>query len=1167
MLAHHLRAAGLALLISAGLCWSQEARGTILGRVTDHSEAVIPGVSVRITNKATSVTTALETNEQGNYLAPYLMPGIYRISAEKSGFKRFVRDEIELRLNDRLEVNILLELGDLSDTITVTAETPLLETASASQGQVVDSRRVAELPIPHGMPFALIQLAPGVAYAAAESVSDRPFEPTSIIGYTMDGVRSNLSEVILDGVPNTSTGDSRNQVIAAWVPPADVVAEFKVQTASFDATVGNTEGGVVNISLKSGGNQVHGTAYYSKMDPVLTANLFSSNRTGQPRGDFTYNRWGGMLSGPVVLPRIYKGRNRTFYLYGYEGMHTKRPRGQTLTVPTAKEREGDFSELLAVGSRYQIYDPGTRRPVAGGRFQNDPFAGNIIPPARISAIARNILKYYAPPSAQGTADGSNNLPMPGEPERATYYTHTGRLDHNLSNRHRIFSRVNVYKSYMIYNDWFKNVSTGRLFNFLSRGAAFDDVYSFSPTFVMNLRYGYNRYVRTYDGKKEAVGFDLTTLGFPAAWNNAIEPAIRRFPRLTIAGYTATYPWPQGSTSISTLWRPTDTHNFTAAFDKVISAHSLKFGLEYRIYRENQYSNDNTNTGQLDFGTTWTVGPLDNSPAAPIGQGLASFLLGLPSGGRAVRQDSYAEESTVWGPYFQDDWKITRRLTLTLGLRYELEGPLTERFNRTIRGLDPAALPIEAQVKANYAKSPTSEVPPDQFRVRGGLTFAAVNGLPRTLWQRDRNNFMPRIGLAYNLADKTVLRGGYGVFFGFLGTRRGDVIQTGFSQETTLIPSIDSGLTFIGTLANPFPSGFQDPLGAKLGPMTYVGQAVTFINTAPLAPYMQRWQLSLQHEFPHRIVIDAGYVGNRGTHVETNRDLDAVPIQYLSRSPVRDDTIINYLTANLPNPFYPLLPGTGRAGTLIPRYSLLTAYPQFTSLSTTTNEGYSWYHSLQVKAEKRFSGGYTLQGAYTFSKLMEAVDFLNAGDPAPYRAISDQDYPHRVTISGIYELPLGRGRRWASGARGAAGVLLGGWQIQGVYGGQSGQALGFGNAIFTGDVKNIPLPRGQRTVERWFNTAAGFERNTRNQLANNLRAFPLRFSGVRADGINNWDLSVIKDSAIKERMKIQFRGEFLNALNHAQFSNPSTDPYSTAFGTITSERANPRRIQLGLKFVY
>jgi hypothetical protein len=1168
MLAPHLQAAGIALLISSGLCWSQEARGTILGRVTDHSDAVVPGVTVRIINNATGITTPVETNERGNYQAPYMSPGVYRISAEKTGFKRFVREGIELRLNDRLEVNILLELGDLSDTITVTAETPLLETASASQGQVVDSRRVAELPIPHGMPFALIQLAPGVAYAAAESVSDRPFEPTSIIGYTMDGTRSNRSEVIVDGVPNTSTGDSRNQVIAAWVPPADVVAEFKVQTASFDATVGNTEGGVVNISLKSGGNDLHGTAYYSKMDPVLTANLFSSNRTGRPRGDFTYGRWGGMSSGPVVLPRIYSGRNRTFYLYGYEGIHANRPRGQTLTVPTAKEREGDFSELLGLGSRYQIYDPGTRRPVAAGRFQSDPFAGNLIPAPRISTIARNLLKLYALPTTQGTADGQNNLPMPDEPEKATYYTHVFRLDHNVSDRQRIFSRVNVYKSDMKYNDWFKNVSTGRLFNFLSRGAAFDDVYSFSPTFVMNLRYGYNRYVRTYDGRKEAVGFDLTTLGFPAAWNNAIDPAIRRFPRLTIAGYTATYPWPLASNSISTLWRPTDTHNLTAAFDKVISAHSLKFGLEFRIYRENQYSNDNTCTGQLDFGATWTAGPLDNSPAAPIGQGLASLLLGLPTGGRAVRQDSYAEESTVWAPYFQDDWKITRRLTLTLGLRYELEGPLTERFNRTIRGLDyQAALPIEAPVKANYAKSPTPEVPPDQFRVRGGLTFAAVNGLPRTLWQRDRNNLMPRIGLAYNLAQKTVLRGGYGVFFGFLGTRRGDVIQTGFSQETSLIPSLDGGLTFVATLANPFPNGLQEPLGAKLGLMTYVGQAVTFIDTAPLAPYMQRWQLSLQHELPRRIVIDAGYVGNRGTHVETTRDLNAVPIQYLSRSPVRDDGTINYLTANLPNPFYPLLPGTGRAGTLIPRYSLLTGYPQFTSLTTTTNEGYSWYHSLQVKAEKRFSGGYTLQAAYTFSKLMEAVDFLSPGDPAPYRTISDQDYPQRITISGIYELPFGRGRRWASGARGVARVLLSGWQAQGVYGGQSGQALGFGNAIFNGDVKNIPLPRGQRTVERWFNTAAGFERDTRKQFSYNLRAFPLRFSGVRADGINNWDLSVIKDAAINERMKIQFRGEFLNALNHAQFSNPSTDPYSTAFGTITSERANPRRIQLGLKFVY
>ncbi|MDP3001183.1 MAG: TonB-dependent receptor [Bryobacterales bacterium] len=1143
------------------MVFGQESRGSILGRVSDLSGAVIPGATVKITNTATGVNTPGATNEQGNYFAPYLIPGLYRIDIEHRGFKRVVRDGIELRVNDRLEINLTLEVGEVTEQITVVAETPLLETATASMGSVVDSRRVAELPVPHGNPYILIQLASGVAFAQSLTL-DRPFEPTHIVGYTMDGARSNRSEVTLDGVPNTASGNTgtRNEVISSWVPPADTVSEFKVQTAPFDASVGQTEGGVINVSLKSGTNAFHGTAYYVKMAPELTANLFFSNRNQIPRGNFTYNRWGTMATGPVIFPKLMDGRNRTFYMYGYEGIHEERPRGTTLTVPTAKQREGDFSDLLKLGSQYQIYDPATRRTAPGGRFQSDPLPGNIVPAGRISPVAKKMLGYYALPTVPGTADGRNNLPMPHEPEVITYYTHTFRLDHNLSERHRIFSRVNVYKRESDYNNWFKSAATGQWFQFLSRGAAFDDVYSFSPTFVMNLRYGYNRFIRVTDSNPAGRGFDLTTLGLPASYNNAIDAKIRRFPVISIDGYSGTYNgW---------LWRPTETHSFTGAFDKVQGTHSLKFGMEYRAYRENQYEYDNVSTGSFDFGTTWTRGPLDNSPAAPIGQGLATMLLGLPTGGFVDRRASYAEQSTAWSLYLQDDWKLTRRLSVTLGLRYEIEGPLTERFNRSIRGLDyNAALPLEAQVKANYAKSPTPEVPPDQFRVRGGLTFAALGGLPRTLWERDANNFMPRIGFAYTATPKIVVRGGYGVFFGFLGTRRGDIIQTGFSQTTSLIPSLDGGLTFVATLANPFPSGIQEPRGAALGTMTYVGQGISFINTKPLAPYMQRWQFSVQRELPHRIVAEVSYVGNRGTKIETGRNLNAFPVQYLSRTGVRDQPVIDYFSANLPNPYYPLLPGTGRAGTLISRGTLITAYPHFGGLSTTTNEGYSWYHSFQTKVDKRFSAGYTVGVAYTWAKFMEATGFLNDGDPVPAKVISDQDYPHRLSLSWIWELPFGRGRKLLSQTNPVASAILSGWQVQGLYAAQSGQAFGFGNVIFRGNLKDIVLPKSQRTPEQWFNINAGFERDSAKQLSYAARVMSLRFSGIRGDGINNWDLSVIKDTRIREGMKAQFRAEFLNAFNHVLFSNPNTSVTSTAFGAITSEKGYPRRIQLGIKFIY
>jgi hypothetical protein len=394
-----------------------------------------------------------------------------------------------------------------------------------------------------------------------------------------------------------------------------------------------------------------------------------------------------------------------------------------------------------------------------------------------------------------------------------------------------------------------------------------------------------------------------------------------------------------------------------------------------------------------------------------------------------------------------------------------------------------------------------------------------------------------------------------------------VIQTGFSQRTTLTPSLDNGLTYKSTLANPFPDGITEPTGASLGAMTYAGSAITFFNTTPKTPYQQRWQLGLQRDFGGRMAGTIGYVGNRGTHLETNRDLNAIPVQYLSRLPVRDQATINYLGANLTNPYYPLLPGTSRQTTTIARVTLLTAFPQFTSAAGTSNEGFSWFHSLQARLEKRFSTGLTVQSAYSFSKFMEATTFLNAGDPWPARAVSDMDFPHRLSLSWIWELPVGRGRRWGSGLKGVPGGIVGGWQLGAIFAVQSGQALTFGNVIFAGNVKDIPLDSARRSMARWFNIDAGFDRVSTRQLSYNLRNFPLRLSGVRSDGIWNWDLSAIKKTRVREGMHLQFRAEFLNAFNHPLFMGPDMTVTSTTFGVVTALKNHPRRIQLAMKLVF
>jgi hypothetical protein len=1122
---------------------------------------MIPNAAVDVTNVATGLTSSTRTNDGGSFAVPFLIPGVYRLTSTIRGFKRFERGNLELRVGDRLEVDISLEAGAMNESVTVTAESPALDTGSASMGQEIDARRVAELPLANGNPFLLASLS-GMSFTGTYN-QDRPYDSYSL-AYAMDGSRVFTSEIMVDGVTTGSTNFDNNQakrgIINSFNPPADAVAEMKIQTALYDASVGQTLGGATNVSLKSGTKDFHGTAYTTYMNPSMTSNLYFSNAANIPRADFYYNRWGTTAGGPVYIPKVYNGRDRTFFFYGYEGIHESRPRGTTITVPTTQERAGGFSALLSAGNNYQIYDPATRRAIGAGRFQEDPFPGNIIPSNRISPIAQKILGFYSLPTIAGTRDGTNNLPEPDLAENVIYYVHTARVDHSFSDRHRMFSSFRKYRRVSDLNEYFHNLTTGQFFQYLYTGAQFDDVYTFSPSFVLNLRYGYNRFIRTYDAPPDSRGFDLTSLGWPASWNNSIPASIRRFPYITIAGYQSTYN--------GTLWRPDDSHTFAGTFNKVAGTHSLKFGTEYRIYRQNQFNYDNVSTGELDFGTTWTSGPLDSSAASPIGQGLASLLLGLPTGGFNAARASYAEQSTVLGLFVQDDWKATRNLTMNLGLRYEIEGPLTERYNRSVRGFDSAAvLPIQAQVQANYAANPIPGLA--AVNAIGGLTFAGVGGQPRQLYDRDPHNFMPRIGLAYSLRNHTVLRAGYGIFFGFLGTRRTDVIQNGFTSNQNLTPSLDGGLSFVATLANPFPNGIQAPTGASLGTMTFVGQAVSFFNPKPLTPYMQRWEFDIQHELPHRVLIDVAYVGNRGTHLEVTRNLDALPNQYLSTTGSRDNATISSLSANVANPFYGLLPTSAPLATAVTnRAQLLLPYPQFTSISSTNNQGYSWYHSLQVKVEKRLSSGFTVQGAWTWSKFMEATAYLNPADSTPAKVISDQDYPMRMSISAIYELPFGRGRRFLSNTSRTVNAIIGGWQVNGVEVGQSGQALGFGNMFFSGNLHDIVLPVGQRTPQRWFNTDAGFVRNSALQPLYNYINYSVRFTGIRSDGINNFDLSAIKNIPIHgDRLRLQIRCEALNAFNHVMFSNPNTTPSSSAFGTVTTEKDIPRRVQVGIKILW
>lgn len=1130
---------------------AQDARGTIVGRVTDGSGAVLADANVQVTNDARGTTTSVKTNDAGNFTLPYLTVGTYTLAVESGGFKRFVQEKIEVRINETVEVNPQLQVGDAKEAVTITAETPLLSTSEVSMGQVVDTRRIEDLPLFAGNAMDLVHLAPGTVNGTNLRLRKAPFN-NAPSQFSTDGGGNYQNEFTIDGISNIYSDGTQPRV--AFSPPQSSVAEFKVQTTTFDATVGHTLGSVVNVSTKSGTNQLHGDLHEWLRNSVFDAPTIFQNRAGQKIPPYTDNRYGVSAGAPVIIPHLYNGRNRTFWSFTWEANKFGDPNNsQVSTVPTAKMRQGDFSELLALGSSYQLYDPFSTVANANGTYTRTPFAGNIIPQNRLDPVGLKIINTWPLPNQAGTSDYRQNFFLASK-ALEDYWTTIWRVDHSFSDKHRVFLRMHRDYWQENKNHFFGDNISGLILNRINRGIAFDDVYTLTPSFLINFRYGLTH--QEFPEQRTSRGFNLSSLGFSPALTSLVNPDLATFPNVQAGGASQLAQWESGDGSTSSL-----IHSFVLNLTKLVGNHTIKFGPEFRLENEfrNRYNLDVS--PQLVFNTTY-VRASDSAATQPYGGELASLLLGIPAGSMG-RTASYAERDKYYALYIQDDWKVSRKLTVNLGLRWDRETPITERYNRAVSQFaGTQSNPIEAAAIANYANSPIAEIPASQFRVRGGLQFAGVNG-PREYYQQQSGAWNPRIGLAYQITPKTILRTGYGIFYGPIGVLYSNTIQTGFSATTPIQASLDNGVTYVATLANPFPNGLQQPAGSGLGLRTNLGQSLTVFAPERKQPYAQRWLFGLQRELPGSFVIDAAYVGNRNTRLNVTRELNGIPNQYLSTSPVRDQTRITYLSQTFPNPFFGLDPIYGRT---ISRAQLLKPFPEFNSIQMQDPVGYSWYHALQSRIEKRFSKGYAVQLSYTWSKAMEATQFLNEADPMPSEVIAQLDRTHRLVASGYWELPFGRNRWIGANWNRPVDFVLGGWQLSGMMQKQSGEPLAFGNRIFNGNLDDINVPNDQRNPEHWLNRNAGFNIVGAQQLANNFRQFPLRFSGIRGPGQERWDFSMIKRFAITERIRTEFRGECYNAWNHPSLANPNTDPTSAAFGTITSQDP-PRSWQFALKFSF
>jgi hypothetical protein len=1140
------------MLLCGMIVFGQDPRGTITGRVTDPSNAAMVGVRVRATNEATQVTASTTTSETGNFVIPFLPPGIYSVSAESAGFKKFSRPGIRLRVGEVAEISVPMVIGGLEETVSVTSEAPLLETASSSLAQVVDERRIHDLPLFAGNPLELMFITPGTVNAS--STMPQLHAPWNGVQLNSNGNPNTSNDFSIDGVSNNFPNGIARGVRPAFSPPTTAVSEFRIETVSYDASVGHSAGASVNVNTKGGTNKLHWGAHWFVKNSAFDAPSFFDNQAGRKVEAYRYNRPGFDIGGPVGFPG-YDGRNRTFFFYTYERNIWQVPEPRTDTVPTLRQRTGDFSELLALGMQYQIYDPFSAAPAPNGRFMRMPLPNNAIPQSRMDPVGRNMVNLYPEPNLPGNREGVQNYHTPAVATQ-DYWVHLARVDHNFNDRNRMFVRLDV-------TDWFEdqlrrlgrtNPASGLLTSSANKGAALDYVRVLGSSTVLNFRYGLTFHEAA--DHRASRGWDLASLGFSPRLVSLIDARFATIPEANIDSYARMSRFWTGDGSNTGL-----THSLNGNFTHVHRAHSLKFGSSLRAYRSfgNRFPYSTSPFFRLT--PVYTRGPLDNSANSPIGQALAGMLLGLPTEASFMElSPSFALNGPSLGLYFQDDYKLSRKLTVSLGLRWEHDLPVTERFDRLVAQFDAGvANPVEAAARANYARNPIAEIAVSDFSARGGLTWVSQGGAGRSPFTSSQRNFLPRVGIAYQIAPKTVLRTGYGIFFDTVGVNQTVPIQTGFSQTTPIQVSRDGGLTFVTRASDPFPSGLLQPLGPAAGLRTNLNQSLNFYNPFRKTPYSQRWSLGIQHLLPAQTVVDMSYVANRGTRLEIPRNINGVPNRYLSTSFVRDQASIDRLSQRVTNPFLgtdPIFASTAA------RVDLLRPYPHFGSIVVDEPIGYSWYHALQLRLDKRLGNGFTVQGAYTFSKLMQATEFLNAGDPMPYETPAPLDRTHIVSITGLAEIPFGRGRRFGASVPGVIDAIAGGWQFAVLFRHQSGQPLEFGDAIFTGNLKDIHLPADQRRPERWFNTEAGFNRVVAQQRAFNVRAFPLRFGHVRSDAQRRWDLSLKKLFRIREAVTWEFRAEAINAPNSPIFGAPDTNPTSSSFGRVTGLAWLGRQFQFG-----
>jgi len=1144
----------LATLLLTCPMWAQVA--TITGRVTDASGAVIPAARVIVRSVDTGIESATATNNEGYFTHPSLQPGRYEITFTRQGFVPLRQTGLELTVQQIARLDVTLQVGAVAETIEVQAQAALLDSESSTVGQVIGNRQVTELPLLGRNTYALAMLVPGVR--PSFGVNNVVIDQISTVSYAINGQRASANEFLLDGAPNSTS--TQNQPVINANP--DMVQEFKVETNSFSAEYGRAAGGVFNVVTKSGTNNLHFTAYEFFRHEKLSANDFFANRSGVEKAPFRFNQFGGTLGGPVYIPKLYDGRNRTFFFFNTEFVRFNQGITFTAAVPEANQLRGDFSDArLANGNLVTIFDPSTtRQTAAGSGFTRSPFPGNIIPTNRIDPVATKVMPLLPRPTTPGQALGQINYTRT-DGNRVPKDSYSIRLDHNFTASNRMFLRYSYDDTPLIralaYGPELKSSSpTAGPQVFTRWNAALEDSHTFSPTLIGTFRYSVTRLIN--NRRPYSDGFDVTSIGLPSYMVQGMVDPIS-LPAINITGLSRTGSVPNtvvggfiGATDMISFG-PTN-HSLQASMTKTLSSHTIKFGGEYRVIQLNA-----TQTGDqahaFNFTPQWTQGPNPTVSSATAGIGLATFLLGIPAGGVAP-VPALAMTTKYSGIFIQDSWKITPAFTLNWGLRYEYESPRTDRFNQL----------------TNFDFNAASPIAGGGITPRGGLTFVGINGVSRYNANPDRNNIAPRLGFAWRVLPKTVIRAGGGLFYSAttgIGGAAGAFGVSGFLASTQIVTSLD-GVTPIVGWSDPYPDRFNVPTGSRLGLATLAGQDVQFFDRGNYMPYSSQWNFNIQQELPMNTLFEIGYAGSRGIGFMQGRVWNQLPDAALALG--------NDLRTQVPNPFFGQIAVGALARPTVARAQLLRPYPHFGGVSS---QNASWasstYHALEAKVEKRYASGLSALASYTYSKLMDygigpfagetlgAHNFQNNNNLSADWGTSTLDQTQRLIFNAVYELPFFKN------GNAVAKKLFGGWQLGAIWSAFSGGPLGVTSQVnntFSQGGGQRPNWNGRQpcvanpTPQRWLDSAA-FSVPPAYAYGN----APSTFNGCRSDATSQVDLTAAKNTQLFERLTLQFRAEAFNITNTARFAPPTQAFGSPQFGVVTAQGNLPRIFQFGLKLIY